>query len=1525
MRFRKSEDPVKAVPFPGRASVQDGYAALLAAERVAGEVLVVAPEHQSAGFPVPVAEPTFVDTATAAAPAPAVVQSLRVEAAPTDRDIPALLAALAMRGIRAAALATASDDLNAALTAATGSRLPYVAHVVDRARTRQAAASHGSHDGYHALADSGAFLMFARNAQEVADYALIAHRIAERALTPGICAHDRYATSHSVRNLELAGADLVQAYLGLASDTIPCPTDAQSVLFGRSRRRIPLLLDTDHPAGIGGAQDAESYFRAAAAARVFFSDHLPAIVDDAMREFGTLTGRAYQRAAGYMLEDAEFVVVAQGAVADELEPVVDFLRAERKIKAGLLNIAVLRPFPGAVVSRLLAGKRVVTVLERTESALADDPPLLRDIRATIDRAAENGAAHTGESVHPGYATYRHREDRPFLVSGVYGVGTTLPAFSQLVAVFENMTHDRTKGRFYLGAGFDIETRRFPHLQRLRQRLDREHPGIAQMSVDAPASTLDPRRNEGSFAIASHSGQGALFGGNIYAQALSAALGWSVHSYPDGGLDRNLQPAHFGLAFQRKSGVACTRPVLTDAALVSGEQLIETLAAGATLRRGGTLIAGSVRAPEALWRGLSKRTADWIRAQSISFHVLDARRIAAETAVHPSFIDQLSIWALLGAYTRIHLGLSVEDTAHLDAALRARLATEPGMDAGSVDEVFQAFRRGAAECAAIPWTEWTGFEHPVGEPDAPWTVRQLHQHDGTAFDAARFWQSVGYLYDRGQASSTLADPYLATAIVPARSSASRDMTPYRLRVPAWLPGNCNGCGACWTQCPESALPATVRTLPELVDAAMRSAERAGASFVQLRRLADNLAKLAVRAVAEKGPHPWDSLSAILSHAFERLVDKAGLEGEKLAAARAEFERLCAAIEGFPVAATEVFFSGPHSAAAGSGRLLTIALNPLSCNACGICIAECPEAALEWTEQAPERVATARRHWDFLMELPPASDGAIASLVSADDPATNVNRLLDNAVYHSLIGGDGSLPGNGSRTAVHLITAAIESVMRPRFAAHADRLSSLIGKIEDRVQGKIQSGLRVNDFDEFSQRLQRLGRAEITPAALAEVVGNGGDSIDTAELARWTQLLHDLKEQRRLYSSGANGTGRARFVMTIDPALDGFWNGTYPHNPHPQPWAAQRAGDAVAMAAAVSETLVQQTAAELSLCRRAETELRDAPAETAPLSWNDLTADERALVPRVLVLARPETAALDGVWNALSRDLPVTIVILDALGIAATEVAGSTPAGRLDAFIGAFARAGHAVVQGSIGAAGHLMHAVITSLSPNGPALVRVYAPDPVTSGVAPDRVAELARLAVESRAVPVYCSAGGTPLSLDGNPEPEREWASSTLRVAEPSGAESALGVSLTVADWAARQARFRHHFRVVSKGHRSGATKRLAEYLALDTGARSGLQPYIDVRDRSGRHAVAMVSREMTAMTERAAARWRALRGGAPAQATPPVVQTPAPAPAAAADAYRALTENLLRMSGYGTDTSFFQRSLREFVARGRGSNGDAE
>jgi pyruvate-ferredoxin/flavodoxin oxidoreductase len=89
--------------------------------------------------------------------------------------------------------------------------------------TKHALNVHAGHDDYHAIDDTGFFQLFAKDAQGAADLNLIAHRIAELALNPGVLAQDGFLTSHVIESMRMPERDLVREYLGDPADLIDSP------------------------------------------------------------------------------------------------------------------------------------------------------------------------------------------------------------------------------------------------------------------------------------------------------------------------------------------------------------------------------------------------------------------------------------------------------------------------------------------------------------------------------------------------------------------------------------------------------------------------------------------------------------------------------------------------------------------------------------------------------------------------------------------------------------------------------------------------------------------------------------------------------------------------------------------------------------------------------------------------------------------------------------------------------------------------------------------------------------------------------------------------------------------------------------------------------------------------------------------------------------------------------------------------------------------------------------------------------
>src|SRR5438105_8737285 len=84
----------------------------------------------------------------------------------------------------------------------SGKRLPIVFHIGARALTSQSLNVHAGHDDVYGVADCGCGVIYARNAQEACDLALIARRAAETAETPFMNVQDGFLTTHTIENVK---------------------------------------------------------------------------------------------------------------------------------------------------------------------------------------------------------------------------------------------------------------------------------------------------------------------------------------------------------------------------------------------------------------------------------------------------------------------------------------------------------------------------------------------------------------------------------------------------------------------------------------------------------------------------------------------------------------------------------------------------------------------------------------------------------------------------------------------------------------------------------------------------------------------------------------------------------------------------------------------------------------------------------------------------------------------------------------------------------------------------------------------------------------------------------------------------------------------------------------------------------------------------------------------------------------------------------------------------------------------------
>lgn len=354
--------------FPGIASVADGAGAAVWVESHIAQA--------ASGYPVQPARAmaeAFEDLVGRGArnlwrqP----LQMLRAESA---QDAASICEGYALTGGRAVSFASgqALPAMNEALRTIAGKRLPLIFHVGARALQSQALATRTGHDDICSVDDCGWGIVFARDVQEVADLALICRSAAEYSETPFFVVQDAYATTHQIQDVLLPEPDLMRLFVG-------APDEKLSNHFNPRR-----------PAMISPVQEEGDYSASRLAQRGFFG-RAAAALQASIDEYARLTGRVVAGAEGYLLEDAEHVLLGCGSMMDDACRAVDGLRA-RGVLAGAVTLRTFRPFPAEALREMLANAITVSVIERTDMPLALANPLTLSVSAALGVSPLAGAS-----------------------------------------------------------------------------------------------------------------------------------------------------------------------------------------------------------------------------------------------------------------------------------------------------------------------------------------------------------------------------------------------------------------------------------------------------------------------------------------------------------------------------------------------------------------------------------------------------------------------------------------------------------------------------------------------------------------------------------------------------------------------------------------------------------------------------------------------------------------------------------------------------------------------------------------------------------------------------------------------------------------------------------------------------------------------------------------------------------------------------------------------------------------------------
>jgi pyruvate-ferredoxin/flavodoxin oxidoreductase len=189
----------------------------------------------------------------------------------------------------------------------------------------------------------------------------------------------------------------------------------------------------------------------------------------------------------------------------------------------------------------------------------------------------------------------------------------------------------------------------------------------------------------------------------------------------------------------------------------------------------------------------------------------------------------------------------------------------------------------------------------------------------------------------------------------------------------------------------------------------------------------------------------------------------------------------------------------------------------------------------------------------------------------------------------------------------------------------------------------------------------------------------------------------------------------------------------------------------------------------------------------------------------------------------------------------------------------------VLQSTMAHPSHMIEGFIRGLKARRPALFNLYTSCQPEHGIGDDMSDRQARLAVESRAYPLFRydpDLGKTPeecFDLDGNPAIDQDWPTYVLKYKQ-GGREKELEVPMTFADFAITEVRFRKQFRMAPPDTWNDSMVPLAEFLDLAEDEREGKFPYVWSVDRNNELTRLLVAKPMVESCEDRRDFWTMLR-----------------------------------------------------------------
>ena len=308
-----------------------------------------------------------------------------------------------------------------------GELLPCVFDVSARTLASHSLCIFGDHQDVMSCRQTGFAMFCSGSVQEVMDLTAVPHLATLKTWVPFVNFFDGFRTSHEYHKVEV-----------MEMEDVAKLVDPADIKAFRDRALTP-----ERPVTRGTAENPETFFTHREACNQYY-DKVPEVVEYYLGKISEITGREYHLFNSYGAEDAEHVIILMGSATEAAREAIDYLVQQGK-KVGMVSVHLYRPFS---VKHLLgavpATCKRIAVLDRTKEPGAEGEPLYLDVKSA----------------------FYDVENRPLIVGGRYGLGSSDVTPAKIISVFNNLELPEPKNHFTVGIVDDVTFTSLPVVEEM---------------------------------------------------------------------------------------------------------------------------------------------------------------------------------------------------------------------------------------------------------------------------------------------------------------------------------------------------------------------------------------------------------------------------------------------------------------------------------------------------------------------------------------------------------------------------------------------------------------------------------------------------------------------------------------------------------------------------------------------------------------------------------------------------------------------------------------------------------------------------------------------------------------------------------------------------------------------------------------------------------------------------------------------------------------------------------------------------